>query len=90
MTLNITVSGRVQGVGFRYSTKILADQIPVFGFVKNLENGQVYIEVSGSKSQLDYFIERLRKGISPFAQVEHLEITENSSTLFEKNFYVAY
>ena len=42
--ISLEVHGIVQGVGFRYMTKILADQIGVTGKVLNKNDGSVYIE----------------------------------------------
>lgn len=61
---NITVIGDVQGVGFRFSTKNMANSIGIKGFVKNLYNGDVYIEAEGSEVQLRHFIEWCYKGSS--------------------------
>lgn len=47
--LIFTVSGRVQGVGFRYYVQRLAHAIGLTGFVRNLENGDVYIEAQGAE-----------------------------------------
>lgn len=53
--IKLTIKGRVQGVWFRANTKQKADELAVKGFVKNLENGSVYIEAEGSQEQLDLF-----------------------------------
>jgi len=53
--LNIRVSGKVQGVFFRASTKEQADQLGVKGFVRNEPNGDVYIEVEGDEEKLKIF-----------------------------------
>jgi len=45
--LNITISGRVQGVWFRKHTETKAIELGVHGFVANKENGNVYVEVEG-------------------------------------------
>lgn len=55
-TIAITVKGKVQGVGFRYFVMRHANEIGVNGFVKNLPNGDVYIEASGTSSQLEQLI----------------------------------
>jgi acylphosphatase len=52
---NIKVTGKVQGVFFRASTKAVADQLGVKGFVKNLSDGSVYIEAEGDEFALEYF-----------------------------------
>lgn len=59
---NITVTGKVQGVWFRANTKDTALALGLNGFVKNLDNGDVYIEVEGSEKQLNEFISWCKKG----------------------------
>lgn len=54
--IKLTVKGRVQGVWFRASTKKQADDLGVRGFVKNLVNGNVYIEAEGTQEQLQLFV----------------------------------
>mgnify|MGYP001045991001 CR=1 FL=1 len=44
-------SGHVQGVGFRYSTAQLAKGYEVTGFVKNLADGRVEMEIEGSERE---------------------------------------
>ena len=60
--MNITVKGRVQGVWFRASTKEIALEIGIKGFVKNLLNKNVYIEAEGSSEQLQQFLNWCKKG----------------------------
>jgi len=45
--VNITVKGRVQGVGFRYSAMEAAEELGIKGFVRNMPDGSVYIEAEG-------------------------------------------
>jgi acylphosphatase len=54
--IKLTVAGRVQGVWFRASTKEQADNLGVHGFVRNLLNGNVYIEAEGTEEQLQRFV----------------------------------
>ena len=49
-------SGRVQGVGFRYSTKQLAKGFDVLGWVRNLGDGRVELQIMGDEEELDEFI----------------------------------
>jgi acylphosphatase len=72
---NITVKGKVQGVGFRFSTKSMAHSLGIKGFVKNLYNGDVYIEAEGSELQLRHFIEWCYKG-SSYSHVYDVTIEE--------------
>ncbi len=54
--MNIFVAGMVQGVGFRYNCQKIARSIGVRGFVKNMYNGEVYIEAEGDENQLKNII----------------------------------
>ena len=52
----ISVSGRVQGVGFRYTTKQLALGFDIVGSVRNREDGTVELEVMGDEEEVNEFI----------------------------------
>lgn len=52
-------SGRVQGVGFRYSVKQLAKGFDVVGWVKNLDDGRVELQIMGDEEELDDFLQEL-------------------------------
>lgn len=58
----IHVTGRVQGVGFRWSAAHEARRLGICGYVKNLSDGSVYLEAVGSKEQLEDFLGWCRKG----------------------------
>lgn len=73
--LSIKVSGLVQGVFFRASTKARAEQLDISGFVRNEHDGGVYIEAEGEESNLDAFVQWVRKG-PPRAVVKECEIKE--------------
>jgi acylphosphatase len=60
--LRIHVKGYVQGVGFRWNAAMEAKSLGITGFVKNLDDGSVYVEAEGSKQQLDIFVEWCRSG----------------------------
>jgi acylphosphatase len=49
-------SGRVQGVGFRYTTQNLALRYNVGGYVRNLPDGRVELVVEGPDAEVDNFI----------------------------------
>lgn len=71
----MVVTGRVQGVGFRYMTKMVADKLHITGIVENMDSGQVYIEASGTPENLDDFIKMVKVSPSPSGRVEHVDVT---------------
>ncbi|MBN1181238.1 MAG: acylphosphatase [Bacteroidales bacterium] len=83
MHLNIEISGMVQGVGFRYATVQAARKYGIKGFVKNLFNGNVYIEAESNKKNLEEFSHWCSNGPS-HAHVDEIKITEDKP----KNFTV--
>jgi len=68
-----TVSGLVQGVGFRYFAYREAMALGVQGYVKNLLNGQVEVFAEGSQTQLQRFIEILNQG-PRFGKVDQVDV----------------
>ena len=74
---NIEISGRVQGVGFRYSTVQAARRYGIKGFVKNMNNGNVYIEAEGTKKNIEEFTRWCTSGPS-LARVENVEVAKSS------------
>ena len=73
------IYGKVQGVGFRYTTTRLAKQLKVNGIVRNESDGSVYVEAVGPEDKIELFIEELAKGPSPSAIVDKIEIQYDSS-----------
>ncbi|MHA4894254.1 acylphosphatase [Pedobacter sp. PWIIR3] len=72
--LDIRITGNVQGVTFRETTKYVADQSGIRGLVRNEMDGSVYIEAEGEQWELDSFIEWCNDGPDR-AKVEHCEVT---------------
>ena len=68
---SFTISGIVQGVGFRPFVCALARQFELNGFVQN-RSGQVRIEVEGSESALVQFADRLQSPAPPLARIDQL------------------
>lgn len=58
---HILVSGRVQGVGFRYSTYYLAQNLGLTGWVQNLDDGRVEMELQGDEADMNKFFRRLEQ-----------------------------
>lgn len=86
--LNINVSGRVQGIGFRKSVANHARYLGIKGYVKNLNDGSVFIEAEGDQIPLAQFVKWCRNG-TDYSQIEHLNIEEDLLIGF-KSFDVRY
>jgi len=87
--VSIRVTGLVQGVGFRYSTKVVADQFDVYGIVRNESDGSVYIEANGDEEKIDKFIEKIRNSPSPSGQVDSITVEELSSLPVRDKFIIS-
>jgi acylphosphatase len=53
---DVLFHGRVQGVGFRYTTRDIAKRFGVSGFVQNLPDGRVRLVAEGTKAEVERFI----------------------------------
>jgi acylphosphatase len=69
------VTGRVQGVGFRYFTLTAAVREGLHGWVRNAAEGGVEISAEGEREALDRFEHAVRRG-PPAARVEQVEVTD--------------
>lgn len=74
--VKMTASGRVQGVGFRWSVQFLAAEIgDIYGRVWNNPDGTVTILAQSSRQEkLSQFIHEVRKGPSRMAHVSYLDV----------------
>lgn len=70
------VHGRVQGVGFRYSTQREAQRLGVTGYVRNQPDDTVEIVAEGTAAQLEALIAWAHQG-PPNAQVTQVAVTES-------------
>ena len=75
--------GRVQGVGFRYSARHAALQFGIMGFVRNLPDGNVYVEAEGTELQLQDFLDWCKKGV-PRSTISHISTIEGILQGFNK------
>jgi acylphosphatase len=71
-SLRVIISGRVQGVGFRYSTKELARGFDVCGTVRNLPDGTVEILVTGEREEVESFLKELTVESSVAHHIKHV------------------
>jgi acylphosphatase len=61
-------SGRVQGVGFRYNVIRVAKEYEVCGFVQNLTDGRVLVEVEGEGAEIDSFVDGIHERMDGFVR----------------------
>jgi len=69
------ISGRVQGVGFRYFVQSVAVRESLTGWVRNLEDGRVETAAAGDKDAMERFERAIRQGPSS-ARVEHVVVDD--------------
>ncbi len=77
----IAITGEVQGVWFRASTRQKAIELNLRGFVKNRPDGSVYAEAEGTPESLQAFVKWCREG-PELARVEHVEVREGALSGF--------
>ena len=84
----LIVSGRVQGVGFRYFSQETAQWFGIKGWVRNLSDGTVELHVEGTANEVDAFQQALKDG-NRFVGVERIEETEANDQEF-RSFDIRY
>jgi acylphosphatase len=71
--LTILYSGRVQGIGFRYTAKTVAAGFEITGTVRNLADGRVELAAEGLRPELEAFRDAIRDaGLAGFIRDEQL------------------
>jgi acylphosphatase len=71
---HVIISGRVQGVGFRYDTQWAAQGIGVQGWVRNRRDGTVEAVIEGDKERVERMLAWCRRG-SALSCVEAVEVS---------------
>lgn len=85
---HIIFKGRVQGVGFRFQVKILADRLGLTGTVRNMYDGSVEVYIQGNENQLMNFFKGLEN--INFAIIDGKNIDEVSVIDGEYDFQIVY
>ena len=73
LTVNMKITGKVQGVGFRYFVFKQAQELGILGWVNNKPNGDVEALAQGEKADLERFIAKVKEGPS-FSRVEDVSL----------------
>ena len=85
--IHLTISGRVQGVYFRQSTRLKAQQLGVSGWVRNRANGTVELVAEGPIESLDRLADWCKSG-PEMACVERIERVDELSAGIPEGFDV--
>lgn len=73
LKVNLTISGKVQGVGFRYFVLRQAQELGITGRVSNKSNGDVEAFAQGEKADFEQFIAKVKEGPS-FSRAEDVSL----------------
>ena len=87
--IHIFVTGRVQGVFFRQSTRVMAIKNNVNGWVRNLDDGRVEIVAEGETQNIDDLTNWCKTGPAN-SRVDEFEFSEEDFTNEFENFQVKY
>lgn len=86
---SIIVDGRVQGVGFRYFTQMEAFKLELTGWVKNLIDDKVELEVQGSEEKILKFISSIKRG-NGFSRIDNIELRKINIVPNEDKYKIVY
>ncbi len=84
---HVYISGRVQGVGFRWNTQAMAQQLGLSGWVRNLWDGRVEAVFEGPEAAVQQAVQWCHHGQRP-ARVENVTVTYETPTGESKYFRV--
>ena len=69
-------AGMVQGVGFRYTTRRIAERFRVTGFVQNLPDGRVRTVVEGTALEIDRFLDAIGSELGHYITTQEQDRSE--------------
>jgi len=77
--IHAIVTGLVQGVSYRYSTRIEATRLGLAGWVRNRDDGAVELEAEGPDAQIEKLVAWCQHGPS-YARVDGVAVEERTAT----------
>jgi acylphosphatase len=73
---SVHFSGRVQGVGFRYTVQNLAMQYNVLGYVRNLPDGRVELVIEGPDQEIDGLLDDVNRKMNCYIKNLHQSVAD--------------
>lgn len=86
---HIILDGRVQGVGCRYFCQMNAASLSLTGWVRNLNNGMVELEVQGDEKVVNNYVSLISKG-NRFIRIDDYSIKKTELIFTEHSFKITY
>lgn len=86
LRIHYRIFGRVQGVGFRYRAKYAAQSLGLTGWVENLDDGSVEMEVQGTAAQMERLFPMIQT--SDYIQIDHIQKQAIALNPWERSFQV--
>lgn len=87
--LQLTIIGRVQGVGFRHFARQKALELNLGGWVRNKMDGSVEIEVEGHPDTLDIYIDLLKLG-NGYSRIDRIFRSDLPELPEYQSFFIKY
>ena len=81
--------GRVQGVGFRFFVQSNAKAMGITGWVKNMSDGSVTMELQGEAAAVDHLINKIKKG-NDWIRVTAFDVSDLPVAEGENTFAIRY
>ena len=88
-SVKLIISGIVQGVWYRASTKNMANKLAITGWIKNTSDGKVEAVFEGEEKQVEEMIKWCKKG-PRFAKVENVVVKNQDLIYGFNNFTIKY
>jgi acylphosphatase len=83
---HVHYSGRVQGVGFRYTVKNIAMRFDVSGYVRNLPDGRVELIIEGPASEIDTMLQSVHERMNGY--IRDIQISTPPATAEFSHFHI--
>lgn len=88
-TAHVLVSGRVQGIGFRFFVSSVARRKGLKGYVRNLDDGRVEILLQGDEEVIKETLDIIKSG-HPLAKINKIEVNWKSKGENFEDFQIIY